>query len=588
MAEEAIRRAGNRPVVSSFPFDRLLSPFRVIAGALLAALLALTCQWPIISTDTSLVVFNTITVTSMVGCGLLMLRELRFTPWCLGLIACGLLWCARWSGVWDVGPFPVLSGFFNLMVYAVGGQVLLISPDRRASSRLDRIVIAWFWIGAPLTQAALVATSKPEWMGFSANSWWFGVFAGRDAFSVVSKITVVLTVLGAIGFGIALSRRLTVMVGLDRVVTFPIYVGAIAAGGISSLATGRALVALPKFDGMYLALTLGLIALPIAFVGAEVLRRLEHATISRALHQAFTDSQCSIADVEAALADTLRDPTLRLFVWDEMGTTSLVRPSPHAAPNRLVHELRAPDGTSVGVIDVDIALEHHPSLVATACQASAVALQNLHLHQDLEKKLVELERSRRRLAETAIEERRRIERDLHDGVQQRLLGVTAQLGVLSREPNQPELIQGIATEVRETITDLRRLANGIHPPELRQFGLRSAIDVVAERLPLEVANNIPDARFASAIETTLYFVACEALANVVKHARATKVEVTTSVMHDEVLLEVCDDGIGGADFSIGSGLVGCDDRIKSVGGSFEVGSNDMAGTVIRARVPLCE
>jgi signal transduction histidine kinase len=482
-------------------------------------------------------------------------------------------------------------------MYAAGGYVLLLAPNPSASGRLDRVVVAWFWIGSSITQAALVMTSKPEWMGFSPSAWWFGLFASHHAFRVAGDATMALNLLVAIGFVVALSRRFRRMVGLDRIVTAPVYIGGAVLGVLASAATGEQMIAIPKMDSMYVVFTIGLIVMPLAFVGAALLRRLEHATVSQALRQAFADARWGVADIETALRETLRDPTLRLFVWSETVSAFIdgertVDRLHEPLPGRSRQELRAPDGNCVAIIDIDVALEHHPSLVATASQVSAAALQNMRLHGDWEARVGELHRSRARLVEAAMEERRRIEHELHDDVQQRLLAVVARLGLLQRETSQQasrELAKELSGEIRATLEDLERLANGIHPPELRQFGLRSAIDVMAERLPLEIATNVADVRMSPIQEATLYFVAWEALTNVMKHASATKVDVVASVSGDNMILEVRDNGKGGADMAHGTGLTACDDRVRSIGGEFEISHNvDAGGTVIRARVPICE
>jgi signal transduction histidine kinase len=578
-------------IQSSFSF------WKTALGTLAAAVFSLLCQLPIVDDQSTLVGLNVVTTASMVGCGLLLLGDMRFAPWCHGLIICGLLWTARWSGVWDVGPLPVLSGFFNVWTYAAGGQALLDTPNRFASTRLDRALIWWIWIGATLTQGALVLTSRPEWVGFQSSIWWPGIFSSDDAFRWASAWAVGTNVSSTIVFVLVLMRRIGRMAGLDRIVSVPIYVGAAGLAGVATAVSGKQMLAIPEFDSMYGLLAAITISLPLAFVGAALLRRLEHATISQALHHAFANTQCDITDVEIALRETLRDPTLRLFVWNEsigafFDDEHRIDTFRTPAPGRSLQELRAPNGECVALIDIDVALEHHPSLVATATQASAVALQNLRLHGDLEKRMEELQRSRARLVEAATEERTRIERDLHDGVQQRLLAVVARLGLLQRESDKPSsvaLVKELSNEVRETLEDLRDLANGIHPPELRQFGLASAIEVVAERLPLEIKTDINPLRMSPTREITLYFVICEALTNVVKHASATKVDVATSVSGDEMILEVRDNGKGGADFTLGSGLTGCDDRVRSIGGQFEVERDaNFGGTVIRARVPICE
>lgn len=593
----AVKSFGGRGTSLSDVFSQASLQVRVAFSVLVAALFSLACSIPIARSEPETVLLNVLTAVSMVGCGVLLSRELKQGPWCAGLVACGFLWSARWIGSWDVGPFPVLSGYINWLVFAVGGTTLLMNPNRRLTTKLDHTIFTWFWIVAPLTQTWLVATSRPEWVGFDPSAWWFGFFANRQLFDVGLTVTLVLDAAASIAFIVALGRRVKWMVGLDRLVSIPIYVGAGALGVSSASATGEQMLAIPRPDALNAVLAVGLIVLPLGFVGAALLRRLHQATISQVLHQAFSNAQCDVPAIELALSQTLRDPSLRLYAWNDdrkqyLNGTNSLDSSVTPPYGRSVRDLVAPDGTRVAIVDFDSALEQHPSLLTTASQASAVALQNLRLHNDLQGRLEDLAASRARLAEAAIDERRRIERGLHDGVQQRLLAVVARLGLLQRktfDSSSRQLAGEVSLEVRETLDDLRDLANGIHPSELRQFGLRSAIDVVAERLPIDIAIDVADIRLTANSEATLYFVACEAMANVVKHAQATRIGITAKSIGNEFVLEIQDNGNGEANMTGGTGLRGCDDRMRSIGGQFEVVPGIApAGSMVRAKVPLCE
>lgn len=566
----------------------------VLVGAGTAAF-SLICQWPLAGKHNDLVALNVVTSLALTISGFALSWLRRLGSWHLALIGVGVLWSLRWTGSWEVGPLPMLSGYFNILIYAVGGQLMLLNPNRHASTRLDRAVVLWFWIGAPLTQIALIMTSSPEWAGFPRDVWWWNPFVNRDAFEAVALMTTVLDVAAAVAFVVALVRRVKWMVGLDRMISAPIYMATALCGALSAAATGEELLSLPSASAGYAVLCATFIAVPIGFVVASMLRELEHAAISRVLHQAFSDAPTDVHAAEAALRTSLRDPSLSLYIWDEASEGFIgqagrrVELSGNVSKARMTRRLVAPNGNVVGFIDSDIALEHHPSLVETATSACAVALQNLQLHGDLEARLEQLQESRARIAQAALDERRRIERDLHDGVQQRLLAAVARLGVLQRriDPSEAEIVDDVSVELRKTLEDLRNLANGIHPLELRQFGLKPALELVAERLPLLVESDIDDFRTETQIEATLYFVACEALANTVKHAQASRAAVLVMSTRDKFVLEVHDDGCGGASVANGSGLVGCDDRVRSIGGDFEVmRSSRLGGTLVKARIPL--
>ena len=202
----------------------------------------------------------------------------------------------------------------------------------------------------------------------------------------------------------------------------------------------------------------------------------------------------------------------------------------------------------------------------------------------------ELQESRARVVESADRERRRIERNLHDGAQQRLVAIGLLLRRLAMETGTPaalrELIDLAQEEAGHAIAELRELAAGIHPASLTESGLPTALRGLALRAPVEVAVEIPEQRFPDSVEIALYYVAAEALANVAKYARANRVELVLSASDSRVTLRVTDDGRGGADVAGGSGLAGLSDRLQAIGGSLTVTSAPDAGTTVTAVAPL--
>jgi signal transduction histidine kinase len=204
----------------------------------------------------------------------------------------------------------------------------------------------------------------------------------------------------------------------------------------------------------------------------------------------------------------------------------------------------------------------------------------------------ELGASRLRIVEASDAERRRIERNLHDGAQQRLVALSISLRVaqakLRSAPDDAEELLEVATdELTHALTELRELAQGIHPAVLTERGLEAALEVLAARTPLPVTLEVRLAeRLPEAAEATIYYVASEALANVVKHARADSVAVRVGRLDAFALIEVEDDGTGQADPELGSGLSGLRDRVESVSGAFYVESSPGQGTLVRAELPI--
>jgi PAS domain S-box-containing protein len=202
----------------------------------------------------------------------------------------------------------------------------------------------------------------------------------------------------------------------------------------------------------------------------------------------------------------------------------------------------------------------------------------------------EVRTSRTRIVTAADEARRRLERDLHDGAQQRLVVLLLSLRALRIEAaDDPALQQRLDEAIDElsgALYDLRELARGIHPVALTERGLPAAIRVVSDRAPVPVELSIPTDRYPETVESTAYYVVVEALTNVAKYAQASSAAVRITRSDSRLVVEVEDDGVGGADATEGSGLHGLADRVAALDGRFEVDSEPGAGTRVRAEIPL--
>jgi signal transduction histidine kinase len=191
-----------------------------------------------------------------------------------------------------------------------------------------------------------------------------------------------------------------------------------------------------------------------------------------------------------------------------------------------------------------------------------------------------------------VRERRRLERDLHDGAQQRLVSLALTLRMarekLDAEPAEVgRLLDRSREELDQALSELRDLARGIHPAVLAERGLAAAVEAVAARapLPVEVISELPDRRFPEPVELAAYFIVSEALTNVAKYASATKASVALTQFEGRLAVEVSDDGAGGADLGRGSGLRGLADRVEAIDGRLEIDSEPGQGTTVRARIP---
>ena len=246
------------------------------------------------------------------------------------------------------------------------------------------------------------------------------------------------------------------------------------------------------------------------------------------------------------------------------------------------------DDELLGVLVHDPAIEaEDPGLVEAVGNAARLALENERLAAEVRAQLEEVRASRLRIVEAADAERRRVERDLHDGAQQRLVALAMRLQIAKlRSPGESELLDEATAELETAIGEVRGLARGIHPTILTETGLAAAVDALAERTPLPVVVDIDDQRYDPQVEAAAYFVIAEALTNVARHASATEARVAAAEEDGRLVITVADDGRGGADLAAGSGLRGLTDRMAAAGGTLTLISPGGSGTTVRADLPL--
>jgi signal transduction histidine kinase len=292
--------------------------------------------------------------------------------------------------------------------------------------------------------------------------------------------------------------------------------------------------------------------------------------------------------VRETLARTLGDPSLQLGLWlperrvwvDEEG---------------LELALSTPDdGRAVTYVGDRLAVMiHHPDLLdqprllEAVGSAGRLALENERLQAELRAQLRELQASRARIVRTADEERRRLERDLHDGAQQRLLGLGMGLQLLTSHADDHgrRLLSDVQHELDEALRELRELARGIHPAVLTDQGLAAAVRTLAQRASIPVTVTSVDERAPAHVETAAYFVVSEALANIAKYAHASRATVDLARDNGNLRVEIADDGVGGASLDAGSGLTGLADRVGALGGRLSLDSPTRGGTRLTAQIP---
>ncbi len=294
-----------------------------------------------------------------------------------------------------------------------------------------------------------------------------------------------------------------------------------------------------------------------------------------------------------ALADALGDPALQLAFREADHGRYLDTSDQAVDPAQLPagRMLTALDPAGDAVLIHHEELRHEPDLVRVTVTAARLALEHSRLQAEVQAQLEQVRASRARIVQAGDAERRRLERDLHDGAQQRLVTLSLALGMArsraaGADPELVSLIESAGKEAQEALVELRELARGIHPAVLTETGLTGAIQSLVERSPIATTiAAVPSGRFPAAIEATAYFVVSEALANVAKHALADSAQVTIRHLPGRLLVQVSDDGAGGARPEGGSGLRGLADRVASVGGVLRIDSRPGCGTRLEADIP---
>jgi signal transduction histidine kinase len=301
-----------------------------------------------------------------------------------------------------------------------------------------------------------------------------------------------------------------------------------------------------------------------------------------------------VGHLEGVMARSLGDPTLRLVFPQPGGVyvdaAGAMIEMPVRGTSMGMTAIRDDRGTEIAVLIHDPALDEDPDLLQAAGTAARLSLENERLQAEVRAQLAEVRASRKRLVEASDAERRRVERDLHDGAQQRLVTLALQLQHARNRAAQPDadltaLLADASAELDLALGELRELARGIHPAVLSRAGLQPAVTTLVERCPIPVSVAVPGGRCSAAVESTAYFIVAEALTNVIRYSSASNARVVASRTDGVLVLEVSDDGIGGADPGAGTGLRGLQDRVAAVGGQFALDSPVGVGTTVRAILP---
>jgi signal transduction histidine kinase len=331
---------------------------------------------------------------------------------------------------------------------------------------------------------------------------------------------------------------------------------------------------------------------PLAF-----LIGLLHARLARsAVGDLFVELRANPApaDLRYALARALRDPSLTLVYWlPELESWADLDGRPvrlDAADAGRATTLIDRHGAHVAALVHDPSLDDEPELLQAVVAAAAIAIENARLQVELRARLEELKASRLRIIEAGQSERRRMERNLHDGAQQRLVSLSIELGLLearfAADPEARRQIDQVKRELGHSLEELRELARGLHPAMLTGHGLAAALEGLVARAPLPVGLRVHlDGRLPEQHEVAAYYLVSESLTNVAKYAHASAASVDVARADGRLVVEVSDDGRGGASTDAGSGLRGLADRVEALDGRLRIFSPDGGGTRVRAEIP---
>jgi signal transduction histidine kinase len=346
----------------------------------------------------------------------------------------------------------------------------------------------------------------------------------------------------------------------------------------------------PAFDNIRLVTLASLGLAPIVFLFALLDARLARGQVAALMVEL---SAHPTEDLQAPLARALRDPSLTLAYWlPEYGSwadhNGQILPAPQPDDRRALRIISRGDEPMAALL-FDRSLTDETELLDAVAAAAGIALENARLQAELRARLQELRGSRVRVLEAGQRERQRLERNLHDGAQQRLVALSLELGLLGQssgaDPETQARLARAKAEVAASLAELRDVARGIYPAVLSNHGLEVALESLAggAAVPVRLDVELPD-RLPEPVEVAAYYIVSETLTNAGKHARATSVSVRVSRITDLVVVEVADDGIGGADPAAGSGLRGLSDRVEALGGRLSI-SSSADGTVVRAEIP---
>ena len=535
---------------------------------------------------------------SFVACGVLLWTRRPARRLGLLMALVGMLWLV--GRTMTLVPIPAVftAGIWLTDLWAAAFVLFMLAfPGGRLTSRADRAIVGIFlFVAVPLEFLWLLfwepaASACPPGVATCSRLNALTVVPDASAAHLLDTMQRIGFTTGAVLLVIVIGRRWLRSSGPARRQMVPVLAGALAI--LPQAASWMLFTIGIRLGPLQNLVFLTQIVIPVAVLSVMLRTRMARAGIADLVVElGQTPTPARLRD---ALANALGDPTLQVAYWSPslgqfVDAAGQAMALPEEATGQAVTILER-NGVREAAIVHDAILLDEPGLIAAVASAMRLAVENDRLTAEVQEQLQDVRASRARIVEAGDVERRRVERDLHDGAQQRLISLSLELRVARSklgEGGDPAVRQSLdraADEAQAALSELRDLALGIHPLILTESGLGEAIESLADRTSVDVSVDVGPERYSPAVEGAAYFVISEALVNVTKYAKATKATVRVKSLGDHMTIEVDDDGIGGADPQAGSGLRGLADRLAALDGTITVVSPVGGGTKISAQIP---
>ena len=512
------------------------------------------------------------------------------------MIAVGFSFCVASLSVAQQPWLHAMGLLFLPVPYAILTHILLAFPTGELTSRAERVIVGLSYLSATVGHWSAVMFQNTVRQGAPRNP----ILVADDVAVVVTlyRLRFTVGVILLVALAVILIGRWRKASLSQRRALAPVFISGGLAMGLMGVWYLASLARLPDsvVDLLWEVRVVALAVVPFAFLGGLLRSRVSQAGAVSQLVAQLGEEDSPRGKLRDLLAEALGDPTLTLAYWlpergEYVDSDGRAVKLPAEGRSDRMSTMVDRQGERIAALIHDASLADEQELIKAVGAAASLALENERLDAQLYAKLEELQQSRARIVESSDATRRRIERDLHDGAQQRLVSLALTLRLarsgLRNEPEGAErLLESASRELDLALAELRELARGIHPAVLSERGLGAALDGVAERAPIPVELvSTPTERLPEQLEAAAYFVVAEAVTNVAKYAEATHATVSVERNDGVVVVQVDDDGRGGADPSKGSGLRGLADRVSALSGRLEVTSEPGQGTTVRATIP---